>query len=82
MTRPKPCARAAGHGKVGDRAEILVPRHGPWRIEVKDRYDARDALSTPMVAASSPADLDHVPGHGVPGAHGLKPGGGRGRPLK
>ncbi|MCC5477315.1 helix-turn-helix domain-containing protein [Streptomyces barringtoniae] len=46
-------------GKVGDRAEILVPHHAPWRIEVKDRYDAKDSLSTPMVAAT-PSDLDQV----------------------
>ncbi|MGW3203282.1 helix-turn-helix domain-containing protein [Streptomyces sp. NPDC001135] len=46
-------------GKVGDRAEILVPHHAPWRIEVKDRYDAQDSLSTPMVAASR-SDLDRV----------------------
>lgn len=46
-------------GKVGDRAEILVPHHAPWRIEVKDRYDAKDTLSTPMVAAA-PSDLDQV----------------------
>ncbi|MEU8027449.1 helix-turn-helix domain-containing protein [Streptomyces sp. NPDC049099] len=46
-------------GKVGDRAEILVPHHAPWRTEVKDGYDARDSLSTPMVAASR-SDLDHV----------------------
>jgi hypothetical protein len=46
-------------GKVGDRAEILVPHHAPWRIQVKDRYDAKDSLSTPMVAASR-SDLDHV----------------------
>ncbi|AKJ13029.1 hypothetical protein ABB07_24230 [Streptomyces incarnatus] len=41
-------------GKVGDRAEILVPHHAPWRTEVKDRYDAKDSLSTPMVAATRP----------------------------
>ncbi|AOR34156.1 hypothetical protein BFF78_26670 [Streptomyces fodineus] len=46
-------------GKVGDRAEILVPHHAPWRIEVKDGYDAKDSLSTPMVAATG-ADLDRV----------------------
>ncbi|MFF3915135.1 DUF2690 domain-containing protein [Streptomyces sp. NPDC001852] len=46
-------------GKVGDRAEILVPHHAPTRIEVKDRYDARDSLSTPMVAVSR-SDLDQV----------------------
>ncbi|GHD99235.1 helix-turn-helix domain-containing protein [Streptomyces alanosinicus] len=46
-------------GRVGDRAEILVPRHAPGRIQVKDRHDARDSLSTPMVAASGP-DLDRV----------------------
>ncbi|MEV6051245.1 helix-turn-helix domain-containing protein [Streptomyces sp. NPDC052107] len=46
-------------GKVGDRAEILVPHHAPWRIEVKDQYDAKDSLSTPMVAATR-SDLDHV----------------------
>lgn len=46
-------------GRVGDRAEILVPRHAPWRIEVKDRYDAKDSLSTPMVAVSR-SDLDGV----------------------
>ncbi|MGV4981966.1 helix-turn-helix domain-containing protein [Streptomyces sp. NRAIS3] len=46
-------------GKVGDRAEILVPHHAPLRIEVKDRYDAKDSLSTPMVAAN-PGDLDRV----------------------
>ncbi|MGW7527056.1 helix-turn-helix domain-containing protein [Streptomyces sp. NPDC054783] len=46
-------------GKVGDRAEILVPHHAPWRIQVKNRYDAKDSLSTPMVAAT-PSDLDQV----------------------
>ena len=46
-------------GEVGDRAEILVPHHAPTRTEVKDRYDAKDSLSTPMVAASR-TDLDHV----------------------
>ncbi|MEU2926140.1 DUF2690 domain-containing protein [Streptomyces sp. NPDC007251] len=46
-------------GEVGDRAEILVPRHAPLRIEVRDRYDAKDSLSTPMVAASR-SDLDGV----------------------
>ncbi|MGW2488662.1 helix-turn-helix domain-containing protein [Streptomyces sp. NPDC001606] len=39
-------------GQVGDRAEILVPHHAPARIEVRDRWDAKDSLSTPMVAAS------------------------------
>ncbi|OLZ69791.1 hypothetical protein AV521_15675 [Streptomyces sp. IMTB 2501] len=46
-------------GRVGDRVEILVPHQAPGRTEVKSRNDARDSLSTPMVAAS-PSDLGQV----------------------
>ncbi|MFI8072075.1 helix-turn-helix domain-containing protein [Streptomyces sp. NPDC086033] len=46
-------------GRVGDRAEILVPGQAPRRIEVKDQVDATDSLSTPMVAATG-SELAHV----------------------
>lgn len=37
-------------GKVGDRVEIRMPGHAPLTAEVKDEYDAKGSLSTPMIA--------------------------------
>ncbi|MFD1661860.1 helix-turn-helix domain-containing protein [Streptomyces caeni] len=46
-------------GRVGDRVEILVPRHAPLRTLVKDKYDAQAAISTPMADATQD-DLSQV----------------------
>lgn len=46
-------------GMVGDRVEILVPRHAPLQTLVKDKYDAQGAISTPMAAATQD-DLGRV----------------------
>ncbi|MFF4758958.1 helix-turn-helix domain-containing protein [Streptomyces sp. NPDC001292] len=37
-------------GEVGDRVEIRMPGHAPLSAEVKDEYDAKGSLSTPMIA--------------------------------
>ncbi|MGW3506375.1 helix-turn-helix domain-containing protein [Streptomyces sp. NPDC000994] len=37
-------------GQVGDRVEIRIPGHAPLTAEVKDEYDAKGSLSTPMIA--------------------------------
>jgi hypothetical protein len=46
-------------GEVGDRVEILAPGRAPQHTEVKDRFDARASLATPMVDAVR-RDLDRV----------------------
>lgn len=46
-------------GNVGDRVEILAPRHSTQEAEVRDKYDAKGSLSTPMTAVAR-RDLDHV----------------------
>ncbi|MEU6578061.1 DUF2690 domain-containing protein [Streptomyces sp. NPDC046805] len=46
-------------GNIGDRVEIVAPRHAPLRSEVKDKEDASGSLSSPMVAVGR-HDLDRV----------------------
>ncbi|MGW5128002.1 helix-turn-helix domain-containing protein [Streptomyces sp. NPDC004069] len=42
-------------GRVGDRVEIRIRDHAPLTAEVKDEYDAKSSLSTPMIALGDSA---------------------------
>lgn len=46
-------------GRIGDRVEIHAPDHDPLGTEVKDEYDAKSSLSSPMVAVGR-SDADAV----------------------
>ncbi|MFD5392699.1 helix-turn-helix domain-containing protein [Streptomyces sp. NPDC127097] len=41
-------------GRIGDRVEVVVPGVAPRSVRVLDRFDAEDALVTPMAAARGP----------------------------